>query len=75
MILNEWKEFSTDAELYTQENFEQQIGDVFEAMCLDENDDIPHYIWTKNYTVVIKPNTRVIKDVSFVKVPRHPVIG
>ncbi|GGB44035.1 hypothetical protein F3157_22495 [Virgibacillus dakarensis] len=72
MILNQWKDFSTDAESYTQESFEQQIGDAFEAMRLDENQDIPNYIWTKHYVVVIKPNTHVIKDVSFVKVPRNP---
>lgn len=72
MILNEWKEFNTDAESYSQEVFEQHIGDTFEAMCLEEGHDIPNYIWTKHYTVVIKPNTCLIKDISFVKVPRHP---
>lgn len=72
MILNEWKEFSTDAESFTQESFEQQIGDAFEAMCLKENHDIPNFIWTTRYVVIIKPNSRVIRDVTFVKVPRNP---
>ncbi|GAA0427616.1 MAG: hypothetical protein ACQEWU_02615 [Bacillota bacterium] len=74
MILNEWKEFSTDAESYTQERFEQQVGDAFEAMCFEENQDTPNYIWTKHYVVVIKPNTRIFKDISFVKVPRNPSV-
>ncbi|MFB1050274.1 hypothetical protein [Paraliobacillus sp. JSM ZJ581] len=72
MILHQWKDFSTDAESYTQENFEKQVDDTFEAMYLEESQDIPSYIWTEHYVVVIKPNTRMIKDVSFVKVPRNP---
>ncbi len=72
MILNEWKEFNTDAESYSQEIFEQQIGDVFEAMYMEKGHDISNYIWTKHYTVIIKPNTCVINDISFFKVPRNP---
>lgn len=74
MILHEWKDFGTDAEFYTQESFEEQIGDVFEALCLEDGKDIPHYIWTKNNVVIIKANSRMINDVSFVKVPRHPSV-
>ncbi|WP_079707846.1 hypothetical protein [Paraliobacillus ryukyuensis] len=73
MILKHWKDFSTDAELYSQENFERQVGDTFEAMRVEENQDMPNYIWTKQYVIIIKPNTRMIKDVAFVKVPRNPV--
>ena len=74
LILNEWKDFGTDAAFYSLESFEKQIGDVFEAMSLEDGKEIPNYIWTKQYVVVIKPNTRMINDVSFVKVPRNPSV-
>lgn len=74
MILKEWKDFGTDAEFYTKSSFEKQVDDVFEAMCLEEGKDIPNYIWTKQYVVVIKNNTRMINDVSFIKIPRDPSV-
>lgn len=74
MILHEWKDFSTDSDFYTKESFEEQVGDTFEAMCLDDGKEIPHYIWTKHSVVIIKSNTRMINDVSFVKVPRNPSV-
>lgn len=72
MILKEWKDFGTDAEFYTKSDFENQVDDVFEAMCLEEGKEIPNYIWTKHYVVVIKNNTRMINDISFIKFPRNP---
>lgn len=74
MIFKEWKNFGTDAEFYTKSNFEGQVDDVFEAMCLEEGKEIPNLIWTKQYVVIIKNNTRIINDVSFVKIPRNPSV-
>jgi hypothetical protein len=73
MMLCEWTEFATDAETYTLEVFEETIGDEFEAMMLRENEEIPSYIWTVNYVVIVKKSTKFINDVSFEKIPRNPV--
>ncbi|KYD27497.1 hypothetical protein B4109_3115 [Geobacillus stearothermophilus] len=35
--------------------------------------DIPSYIWTANYVVIVKRNTRMYNDISFEKIPRNPV--
>lgn len=74
MILTEWKDFGTDAEFYTQKHFENQVNDQFEAMCFEEGSDIPNVIWTDHHVVLIKNNTRMINDVSFVKIPRNPSV-
>ncbi|WP_407271726.1 hypothetical protein [Radiobacillus sp. PE A8.2] len=73
MILHEWKEFGTDTDVYTKEVFEKEIGDRFEAMLFEGEKDIPTYIWTTNFVVSIKPNARMYKDLSFVKIPRNPL--
>ncbi|WP_335872853.1 hypothetical protein [Bacillus sp. 2205SS5-2] len=73
MILCEWKDFNTDAENYTLESFENTIEDEFEAMMIEEGKDIPSYIWTVNYVVVIKRSARMYNDISFVKIQRNPV--
>jgi hypothetical protein len=73
MMLCEWKEFATDAETYTLEVFEETIGDEFEAMMIREHEEIPSYIWTVNYVVIVKKSTKFIYDVSFEKIPRNPV--
>jgi hypothetical protein len=73
MILCEWRDFSTDAATYTLESFEEMIGDSFEAMMFEEGNDIPSYIWTANYVVIIRRNTRMYHDISFTKIPRNPV--
>ncbi|WP_067837754.1 hypothetical protein [Amphibacillus sediminis] len=75
MILTEWKDFGTDAEYYTQFSFEQEVNDQFEAMSVQEGKDIPNLIWTKQYVVVIKNNTRLINDVTFIKFPRNPSVS
>ena len=72
MILNKWKVFNTDSEVYTQKVFEDEIKDQFEAMVFEKGKQIPSYIWTNQHVVIVKTNTRMIKDVSFIKVPRHP---
>ncbi|ANB60628.1 hypothetical protein [Anoxybacteroides amylolyticum] len=72
MLLCEWRDFSTDAATYTLESFEEMIGDEFEAMMFEEGNDIPSYIWTVNYVVIIKRNTRMYNDISFTKIPRNP---
>lgn len=74
MILTEWKDFGTDAEFYTQESFEKHVGDRFEAMSLEDGKDIPNFIWTDQHVVVIKNNTRMFNDVSFIKIPRNPSV-
>ncbi|MBM7543127.1 hypothetical protein [Amphibacillus cookii] len=74
MILTTWKDFGTDAEFYTQANFEEEVDDNFEGVYFEEGKDIPNYIWTTQYVVVIKNNTRMFNDVSFVKVPRNPSV-
>ncbi|MFC0558322.1 hypothetical protein [Halalkalibacter alkalisediminis] len=72
MMLCEWKDFSTDTEIYTQAAFEEVVNDEFEAMMF-EDDDIPAYIWTVNYVCIIKKGTRMIADISITKIPRNPV--
>lgn len=73
MMLCEWKDFSTDEETYTQELFEEMIGDEFEAMMYKEHTDIPSYIWTVNFVVIVKSRTKFINEVGFEKIPRNPV--
>ncbi|EPZ39077.1 hypothetical protein LH47_00431 [Anoxybacillus thermarum] len=73
MLVCEWRNFSTDAETYTLELFEEMIGDEFEAMMFEDDQEIPSYIWTVNYVVIVKRNTRMYNDISFTKIPRNPV--
>lgn len=72
MILCDWKDFSTDTELYTQEIFEELVGDEFEAMMIEDG-DIPSYVWTVNFVCILKKNTRMYHDISITKIPRNPV--
>ena len=73
MMLCEWKSFSTDSETYTQETFEETVGDEFEAMMFKDNETIPSYIWTVNYVIIVKKYSKVLTDISFEKIPRNPV--
>ena len=74
MLLCHWEPFSTDLKTYnTKEDFEHVIGDEFEAMMFEGEEDIPSYIWTTNYVCIIKKNARIIKDISITKIPRNPV--
>lgn len=73
MLLCEWKPFSTDMKQYTQEIFEELVDDQFEAMMFEEGAVTPSTIWTTNYVCIIKPNTRIINDVSITKIQRNPV--
>lgn len=72
MILTKWRDFKTDSEHYTQSSFEKQINDQFKAMHFKDDEEFPNYIWTDHYVVIVKSNTRMINDVSFIKIPRHP---
>jgi hypothetical protein len=73
MMVCEWKSFSTDSETYTQETFEEAVGDEFEAMMFKDNENIPIYIWTVNFVIVVKKYSKVLTDISFEKIPRNPV--
>ncbi|PAE32977.1 hypothetical protein [Bacillus sp. 7884-1] len=73
MMLCEWKSFSTDSETYTQETFEDTVGDEFEAMMFKDNENIPSYIWTVNFVIIVKKYSKVLTDISFEKIPRNPV--
>ncbi|OLS33699.1 hypothetical protein [Bacillus sp. MRMR6] len=73
MMVCEWRSFSTDSETYTLETFQDLVGDEFEAMMFKDNDDIPAYIWTINFVIIVKRSTKVLTDVSFEKIPRNPV--
>lgn len=73
MIYCEWKSFSTDTETYTQEVFEEMMGDEFEALMFKDNETIPAYIWTVNFVIVVKRCSNYITDLSFEKIPRNPV--
>jgi hypothetical protein len=73
MMLCEWKSFSSDSETYTQETFEETVGDEFEAMMFKDNENIPSYIWTVNYVIIVKKYSKVLTDISFEKIPRNPV--
>lgn len=72
MMVCEWKTFSTDSETYTQESFEEAVGDQFEAMMINEKEEIPAYIWTVNYVIMLKRYSSVLTDISFEKLPRNP---
>jgi hypothetical protein len=73
MMNCEWKTFSTDSETYTLETFESAVGDEYEAMMLKENEQLPSYIWTVNYVVIVKRSSKVLTDIYFEKIPRNPV--
>ncbi|QIZ08997.1 hypothetical protein HFZ78_21740 [Priestia megaterium] len=73
MMVCEWKTFSTDSETYTLEVFEEAVGDEFEALYFKENEEIPAYIWTVNYVVIVKKYSKVLTDILFEKIPRNPV--
>ena len=73
MMICEWKTFATDADTYTQETFEEIVGDPFEAMLIKENEEIPNYIWTVNYVVNVKKYSKVLTEIQFEKIPRNPV--
>jgi len=73
MMICEWKTFSTDSETYTLQAFEEKIDDEFEAMMFKENEEIPAYIWTVNFVVIVKRSSKVLTDISFEKIPRNPV--
>ncbi|MFJ7726440.1 hypothetical protein ACIQXV_09765 [Neobacillus sp. NPDC097160] len=73
MMICEWKTFSTDSETYTQDVFEETVGDEFEAMLFKENEEIPSYIWTVNYVIIVKKYSKVLTDILFEKIPRNPV--
>ncbi|ADI00270.1 hypothetical protein [Salisediminibacterium selenitireducens] len=72
-LICEWRDFSTDTENYTQDMFEELVGDEFDAMMFEHaNDEIPAFIWTANYVCIIKRSTRMINDISITKIPRNP---
>jgi hypothetical protein len=73
MLLCEWRDFSTDAEVFTREIFEETVGDEFEAMMFKEDDQIPSYIWTVNFVIIVKRSSKILTDISFEKIPRNPV--
>jgi hypothetical protein len=73
MMVCEWRSFSTDSETYTQEAFEETVGDEFEAMMFKDNENIPSYIWTVNFVILVKKYSKVLTDISFEKIPRNPV--
>jgi len=73
MMICEWQTFSTDAETYTQEIFEEIVGDPFEAMLMIEKEEIPSYIWTVNYVILVKKYSKVLTEILFEKIPRNPV--
>lgn len=58
---------------YTQEAFEETVGDEFEAMMFKDNENIPSYIWTVNFVIIVKKYSKVLTDISFEKIPRNPV--
>jgi len=58
---------------YTQETFEELVDDGFEAMMFEEGTEMPSIIWTTNFVCLIKPNTRIISDISITKIQRNPV--
>lgn len=73
MILCGWKDFSTDTERYTQQIFEELVGDEFDAMMFEDDKETPSYIWTVNYVCIIKENSKIYKDISITKIYRNPV--
>lgn len=74
MMVCKWKTFTTDTEMYTQEVFEEMVGDKFEAMLIRDNESIPPVIWTDNFVVMIKNSSSLFSDITFEKIPRNPVM-
>lgn len=74
MMVCKWKTFTTDTEMYTQEVFEEMVGDKFEAMLIRDNESIPPVIWTDNFVVMIKNSSSLFSDITFEKIPRNPVL-
>ncbi|MFC4388102.1 hypothetical protein ACFOZ1_09810 [Gracilibacillus marinus] len=72
MISFQWIDFQTDTNIYTQDTFEQEVGDTFEALFIEEGHNYPAIIWTTNYVILIKASARMYQDITFVKVARHP---
>ncbi|MDZ5474193.1 hypothetical protein SM124_21085 [Bacillus sp. 31A1R] len=73
MMLCEWKNFSSDTELYTLEAFEELIGDEFESMMFKDDENIPAFIWTVNFVIIVKRCSKMYTDISFERIPRNPV--
>ncbi|MFX3622750.1 MAG: hypothetical protein ACE3JP_01570 [Ectobacillus sp.] len=72
MILCEWQDFSTETETFTQEKFEEIVGDEFDAMMVDET-GFPMYIWTSNYVCIVTKRSKIVEEVEFKTIPRNPV--
>jgi hypothetical protein len=64
MMVCEWRPFSTDTETYTLETFEETVGDEFESMMFKEDEQIPTYIWTVNYVILVKRCSKMYTDIS-----------
>ncbi|SFA87634.1 MULTISPECIES: hypothetical protein [unclassified Bacillus (in: firmicutes)] len=73
MMVCEWRPFSTDAETYSLQTFEETVGDEFESMMFTGDDLIPTYIWTVNFVIKVKRCSNKFTDISFEKIPRNPV--
>lgn len=72
MIVDNWKDLITEADILSQSDFESQINDTFEAMMIEDDKEIPTSIWISNYVIQIKQSSRMYKDLTFVKMPRNP---
>ncbi len=72
MIHYEWIDFKTDTDYYNQKTFEEEVGDKFEALLLEQNKAYPTMIWTKHYVILLKNTSRMYQDLTFIKIARYP---
>ncbi|WP_058305836.1 hypothetical protein [Gracilibacillus massiliensis] len=72
MIYYEWIDFKTDTNYYSQQTFEEDVGDQFEAVLFEKEKVHPTIIWTKQYVILVKTTTRMYQDITFIKIARHP---
>ena len=60
MITTKWFDFSicdltwNDKTEFTQEYFEEYVGDKFEAVEINDETKLPEYIWTTKYVFYVK---------------------
>ncbi|UPM52963.1 hypothetical protein [Gottfriedia acidiceleris] len=71
MIKCEWIEFMYENDPLTEKEFEEMMGETFQAMMVDEN-NFPQFIWTANHVVIVTKRVRHVEDVEFKKIPRNP---
>lgn len=68
----DWVDFEYEnGDRLTEEEFENMVGETFQAMMVDEN-NFPQFIWTANHVLIVTIRNRFLGDIEFKKIPRNP---